>query len=394
MVHDESHAQRLEAQLTQARELLQRHILERVEAEEALRASEERFGALIERAAYGIFLAAPDGRFLDVNPALVEMLEYAGAEALREANVWRDAFEHAEEGERVRAAAANDSLPTWIEARWRRHGGAPLDARLSLRAVRNGQSQVVLFEGIAEDVTDRRRQEELVRRSERMATLGGTIAGVAHELNNPLAAIMGFAQILLTRPLAQEDREAVETINEEAARTARIVRDLLLLLRRREQEDRSAVDLNDVAGHVVRTRREERGTPVTLRLEPGLPAVRGDRSQLEQVVSQLLLNAEQAVAEATPTTAPIEVRTRRDGDEVVLEVEDRGPGIADEDLPRIWDPFWTTRAEGSGTGLGLSVVHSVVTQHGGFVEARNVAGGGARLTVRLPALGDAPPGAN
>jgi len=378
----------LEEQLARARTLLQQHILERVEAEEALRASEERYRTLIERAAYGIFLAAPDGRFIEMNPALLAMLAYERPEELREAIVWRDVFHDAAEGERVRDMAADSSLPSWIETHWRRRGGAPLTARLSLRAVRSQDGRIAWFEGIAEDVTDRRRQEELLRRSERMATLGSTIAGIAHELNNPLAAIMGFAQILLTRPLGEEDRSAVETINEEAGRTARIVKNLLLLLRRREQEHRAPVDLNEIVGYVVRARQgaASDAPALELQLSAPLPATIGDRSQLEQMVSHLLDNAEQAARDGNGhRTACVVVRTRADGDEVVLEIEDSGPGIPAEALSRIWDPFWTTRGEGQGPGLGLSIVQSIVSRHGGTVEAQNAADGGARFTVRLPA---------
>ena len=389
MTTDEAHTRRLEEQLAKARELLQQHLFERVEAEEALRASEERFKALIERAAYGICLVAHAGHFIEVNPALVSMLEYPDVESFRARELWTEIFQDADEGYRVRDEAMAGRLPTWIETRWRRHDGTPLTVRLSLRAVHGPSGEVTLYEGIAEDVTERRRQEELLRRSERMATLGSTIAGVAHELNNPLAAIMGFAQILLGRPLSEEDHAAVQTINEEAIRTSRIVRDLLTLLRRREQEDRVPLDLNDVAGHVVRSRAGMAvGMTLELDLAGSLPAVLGDRSQLEQVVAHLLDNAIQAVRDAgrAPRRQRVAVRTRHDAEDVVLEVEDTGGGIPDEALPRIWDPFWTTRDEGRGTGLGLSVVHSIVTHHGGFVDAHNVPGGGARFTVRIPAM--------
>ena len=383
-VPDAAAVRQLEEQLARARELLQRHILEREEAEEALRESEERYRALIARAAYGIFLAASDGRFIEVNPSLVEMLGYDDADELRPANVWRDVFHDAAEGARVRDQAASDALPSWIETHWRRKGGAPLTARVALRAVRGAGGGIAHFEGMAEDITDRRRQEELLRRSERMASLGSTIAGIAHELNNPLAAIMGFAQILLLRPLSDDDRASVQTINEEAGRTARIVKDLLLLLRKREQEHRAPVDLNEVVGYIVRTHPpgEERPT-LALELAAALPPVMGDRSQLEQVVGHLIDNAEKAARDGARAPRVV-VRTRVASQEVMLEVEDSGNGIPMDALPRIWDPFWTTRGEGRGPGLGLSVVQSLVTQHGGIVEGHNTAGGGACFTVRFP----------
>ena len=115
--------------------------------------------------------------------------------------------------------------------------------------------RVVAYDGIVEDVTERQRRDELLRRSERMASLGTTLAGVAHELNNPLAAIMGFTQLLLRKPWPSEDRAALETINHEAIRSATIVKDLLALTRKRDVERRVATNVNDIVGYIARTRR-------------------------------------------------------------------------------------------------------------------------------------------
>lgn len=236
-----------------------------------------------------------------------------------------------------------------------------------------------------------------------MASLGTTLAGVAHELNNPLAAIMGFAQLLLRKPWPEEERGALETISHEAERSAKIVRDLLTLARKRESDERAPLSLNDIVGYILRTRRyamDTYGIACDMRLDPALPLVRGDRAQLEQVVLNLVTNAEQALrgssdapasAPATPVPA-IAVRTWREGSQVLLEVRDNGPGIVAGSETRIWDPFYTTRETGDGTGLGLTVVHNIVTDHGGTIEAENLVDGGARFLIRLPAV-MAPPDA-
>ena len=163
----------------------------------------------------------------------------------------------------------------------------------------DADGEVCAYDGIVEDVTERQRHDELLRRSERMASLGTTLAGVAHELNNPLAAIMGFAQLLLQKPWPSEDRAALETINHEAIRSATIVKDLLALTRKRDVERRVATDVNDIVGYIARTRRyalETAGIACTVELQPGLPLVHGDRAQLEQVMLNLLSERRTGVA--------------------------------------------------------------------------------------------------
>jgi CheY-like chemotaxis protein/two-component sensor histidine kinase len=225
-----------------------------------------------------------------------------------------------------------------------------------------------------------------------MATIGTTLAGVAHELNNPLAAIMGFAQLLLKKPWPAEDRAALETINHEAIRSATIVKDLLAMARKRDVERRVRTDVNDVVGYIVRTRRyslETAGISFQLELDPTLPAVNGDRAQLEQVLLNLINNAEQALHARIDTpqstaVGHIRIRTRHDAHDVIIEVEDDGPGIPESMRSKIWDPFWTTKDEGEGTGLGLAVVHGIIVEHGGTISVENAPNSGARFVIRLP----------
>jgi len=274
--------------------------------------------------------------------------------------------------------------------------GSAITVKLSVRPVFDAAGNFEAYDGIVEDVTERQRHDELLRRSERMASIGTTLAGVAHELNNPLAAIMGFAQLLLKKPWSSEDRTALETINHEAIRSATIVKDLLAMARKRDVERRVPADVNDIVGYICRTRRyglETAGITCTLELDPTLPMVHGDRAQLEQVILNLLNNAEQALhnaAEGHARSAAIRIRTHHQPDAVIIEVEDNGPGIPAAEQSQIWDPFWTTKDEGEGTGLGLAVVHGIVVDHGGSISLENARGSGARFVIRLPLAPDAP----
>jgi CheY-like chemotaxis protein len=251
--------------------------------------------------------------------------------------------------------------------------------RLSLRMVEDEHGGPPVFEGIAENVTERHRRDERLRRSERMASLGHMLAGVAHELNNPLAAIGGFSQLLLRGRWPDDDRKALETIGREARRAERVVRDLLTFARQGSVIRSEAVDLHGVIRHIIETQRyalDTRGVRVVLRLTDETLRVQGDSARLEQVMMNLVINARQAL-EATRAD-------RGDTGFLIIRVADTGGGISEALLGKIWDPFFTTKEEGVGTGLGLSVVHSIVTEHGGHVDVQSQLGLGTEFTVRLP----------
>ena len=376
-----------------------RDIEARKQAQEALRQSEERMRALIARAAYGIFRSTREGRFLDVNPALVSMLGYDSVAELMAIDIHNELYVDVDERHRWIAGIDSGAHPEWFDLTWRRKDGAPIAVRLAARAARDTYGDVVWYEGIAENVTERLRREAVVRRAERMSSLGHTLAGVAHELNNPLAAISGFAQILLKTQLPKEDRSAIETIHREAKRAAKIVKDLLTFARRQESSERHRVDLNDIVRYIADTQRyamETHGVLCEMVLSDEPALVSADPAQLEQVMLNLLINARQAletmtapamagrVATGATRTPMVVIRTTVRNNIVSLEVSDNGPGIAASELPRIWDPFWTTKEEGEGTGLGLSVVHGIVTEHGGTIDVDTRIGAGTTFIVSLP----------
>ncbi len=320
------------------------------------------------------------------------MLGYDSANELLALDLARDLYLDPGERERLMQRPGSAAHPAWIESRWKRRDGSAITVKLSVLAAHDAAGLVEFYDGIAEDITERLRHDELLRRSERMASLGTTLAGVAHELNNPLAAIMGFAQLLLRKPWPAEDRSALDTINHEAIRSATIVKDLLAMARKRDGERRIATNVNDIVGYIVRTRRyqlESAGIVCTVELDPNLPLVSGDRAQLEQVMRNLLNNAEHALLPQTQgdhrsSPAQIKLRTRHDEHDVIIEVEDNGPGVPEPMRPHIWDPFWTTKDEGEGTGLGLAVVHGIVIEHGGSVSIGDSTRLGACFQVRLP----------
>src|SRR5258705_3074401 len=224
-----------------------------------------------------------------------------------------------------------------------------------------------------------------------MAALGQTVSGVAHELNNPLATILSYAERLSQRTTLDEPvRRGLETILSESERAARIVRNLLTFARKR-QTTRAMVDINLVVRETLALRAyEQRVTNIAVidALAAGLPQVFADGHQVQQVLLNLMINAEQAMLSAHGRGVLV-VRTWHDADQetVVLEINDDGPGIADDLQPKIFDPFFTTKEVGQGTWLGLTVAYAIVQEHGGRIRLESREGGGASFFIELPGSG-------
>ena len=219
-----------------------------------------------------------------------------------------------------------------------------------------------------------------------MAALGQTISGVAHELNNPLATILSWAERLSSRKTLDDAvRRGLETILGESERAARIVRSLLTFARKR-QTTRAMVDINQVVRETLALRAyEQRVSNITVieALAAGLPQVFADGHQIQQVLLNLVINAEQAMLSAHGRGV-IVIRTWHDAeqDSVVLELNDDGPGIPENLQPKIFDPFFTTKEVGKGTGLGLTVAYAIVQEHGGRIRIESQARGGRVVFCR------------
>lgn len=239
---------------------------------------------------------------------------------------------------------------------------------------------------VLRDVTERDRMRDQLVQSEKMSALGLLISGVAHEINNPLAGILGFAELSLRRELHAKVRGYLEKIQVQGERIRRIVQNLLTFARPHAPE-RSSVRLNELIGQTLDLRAYDHSVSrisVETSLAADLPKFAGDPHQLQQVLMNLIINAEQAM-KATAGAGTLKISTRvGSGADIELVVEDDGPGIPPEHLSRLFDPFFTTKAVGEGTGLGLSLVLGIVRDHHGTIRAENRPEGGARFRVTLP----------
>ncbi len=238
------------------------------------------------------------------------------------------------------------------------------------------------------EITNQRHIQSKLVQTEKMAALGQLVSGIAHELNNPLTSIMGYAQLALGRRKSDAPNNEVAMIFTEAERARRIVKNLLFFARQ-TQPERTRVDLNEIVERTVALRGYElkiENIAIRCELAPDLPPTLADPHQLQQVILNLLVNAEQAILESRGH-GRILLRTRKTVESrLLLDVSDDGPGIPPQIASRIFDPFFTTKPPGLGTGLGLSIVYGIVEQHGGSVAFENLPGGGARFTVEIPLL--------
>ncbi len=335
----------------------------------------------------GVSITDEEGRIIFVNRAYADML---GLEGEAEAQAYLDGLllepEIGAESDAIRAAVCEAG--EWSGLVWRpRRDGRRVPLDLFVGAVNGPGGRRYLF-SIAQDATERLARDRHLRRTERLAGLGTLVGGVAHELNNPLTAIKGFSSMMLMDVRGEGDREALEVMKREADRAAQIVANLRRLARDTQEDEspRRPVDMNDVIRHVLQVRAYTLGTrnvQVTAELDEDLPPVSGDRGQMEQVLLNLVVNAEQALEGLSgPRLTVRSIATERG---MAVVVADNGPGIPEHQVERIFDPFFTTKAPGEGTGLGLSLVHGIVADHGGRVHVESEPGEGTTFRIDFPA---------
>lgn len=240
------------------------------------------------------------------------------------------------------------------------------------------------------DITVEKKMEQQVIQSERLAAMGQMIGGFAHELNNPLTGILGLSEMLQEAEVAENVKKQLGMIHSQARRAAEIVQNLVFYSRP-PAPGKSRVNISELVQrslHLQAYSLRKNNITVDFTPDDSLPAVAGDPNQLVQVFWNLIVNAEQAMREVHEK-GTLRIRLGRSNNFVSLLFQDDGPGIAPENLPLIFDPFYTTKRPGRGTGLGLSICKAVLKEHGGNVEASSVPGAGAIFTVTLPVTASA-----
>ncbi len=385
----------LSAALGHAREFAEKKklIAARTDALSALQASQERFRTAFECSAVGMTLTASDGRFMQANRALTEMLGFTGEEL---ATMEFHSLTHPDDA--AASTAAMNRLISGVvtsfqmETRYVCKDGGLVWVLLGVSVAHDVDGFPLHFVSQMVDITQRKRAEaerhELqiqLAQSSKMQAVGQLVSGVAHELNNPLAAILGFSEILLQDCKDPDTRESLNIIFGQAQRSRAIVRDLLSFVRTRQGRQRAPTDMREMLERVtlaLAPAAQLAGATLEAVICEPCPSMTVDRAGLEQVVTNLVMNAVQAAGGGT-----VRIRAGTVGDHLEIAVEDNGPGIPSDVVQHIFEPFFTTKPVGQGTGLGLSVSLGIVEQHGGTLRAENRSasdGGGARFVITLP----------
>ncbi len=359
-------------------------VTERKQAEETLRRSEENLRAYLE--------GAPDGVYInDLNGVLL----YGNREAQRITGYTREELvggnfldlgllpaEYIDKAAGLLALNAEGQPTGPDEFELVRKDGTHIWVEITTMPVEREQDTVVV--GFTRDISERRRMEEQLQRSQLLASLGEMTAGIAHEVNNPLAAILLYAELVNRAGLPQQVKKDLRVIRDEARRASAIMKDLLTYSRKAEPVTQP-VDVHPILKKVIDMRRYQeqvRNVEIATDFSAGPLRVHGNSSQLTQLFMNLIVNAEEAVEQAEERK--ITVTTVADGEWARISVTDTGAGIPKKNLSQVFIPFFSTKTQGRGTGLGLSTCYGIATAHRGTIRAENNRGAGSTFIVELP----------
>ena len=385
----ESRVEERARQLIQANDDLRKEMVERREAE-------EKFRSLFERSKDAVFITTPEGKFVDINPAGIEMLGYDSKEEVLEIEIARDLYVSPDDRRRFQSLMEKHGHVKDLEFLCKRRDGREISVLETATTVHDENGNICYYQGIMRDVTEKKELERQLIQAQKMESLGTLAGGIAHDLNNVLTPIRLSIHLLRDKLTSDKAKPLLETMESNLNRGADIVKQVLTFARRTDAEftplspERLVGEVMNIIEHTF-----PKDIAVETRVEDDLPSLKGNSTQLHQVLLNLCLNARDAMPEGgllsirtesvTIDERSAEAHARLEpGQYVRISVSDDGMGMPPHVLERIFEPFFTTKEVGKGTGLGLSVIHSIVEGHGGTVETQSEVNKGSTFSVYLP----------
>ncbi len=364
-------------------------ITERVEIEKRLYREQEFVRRLVDSIPDAIVVLDTQGRYTFASSRVEKLAGYRPEELVgQRLGEHTDAENRAELRDLFEKLISGECAGGQVEYRAQCKDGAWRTLRANAGPLFDADGKIAGIVASARDVTESKKLEQQLLQTEKLAAMGQMIAGVAHELNNPLTAILGVTDLLHERADDDTTRRQTDLVHQQARRAANIVQSLLAFARP-SAPSHNRIRLDEIVRGALQTREnslQQNGVNVEFLPEANLPAVQGDPKQLMQVFLALIVNAEQAIRDAGDR-GRLRVRLGRSDGKVAVTLEDNGSGIRPDILPKIFDPFFTTKRPGGGTGLGLTMCLAIAKEHGGTIEVQSDPGAGAVFRVVLPAVG-------
>jgi len=385
----ESRVEKRTEQLMRANKELIQEMMERREAE-------EKYMTLFEESKDAVFITTPEGRFLDLNPAGVELFGYSSKEEIYKIDIVRDIYINPEDRKKYEELIQKQGHVKDFELQCERKDGKRITVLETATAVHNKEGKIVAYQGIIRDITEKMELERQLFQSQKMESIGLLAGGIAHDLNNVLAPITMAIQLMQERLPDDQGKKLIETLRSNVDRGADIVRQVLTFARGVETEY-STLHMKELIEEITSITQHTfpKTIEIIAEIADDLQTIKGNATQLHQVLLNLCVNARDAMSEGGRLSVKAENFTlseeyaykfhdAKPGQYVKISVIDNGTGMPPHILERIFEPFFTTKETGEGTGLGLSVMHSIVKSHGGFINVQSEVGKGSNFMIYLP----------
>ncbi len=354
-----------------------------LKAQEELLESEAKFRELFETVRHGLYFSSREGKFLECNQAMVDMLGYANKEEALAIDLARDLYLEASDRIEFQRMIEAQGFVKDYEVQFKKKDGEPLTVLLTAHVSKDRSGKVLGYQGLFLNITERKRLEQQLFQSEKLAAMGRLTAQIAHELNNPIYGVMNCLDLLKSEvPESSSKRKFLEMATSETKRISELLRGMLSFFRP-DEDVKTPVDLNSVIDDVilfVGRQLQEFKIHVVLELADDLPRVFASGNQMKQVILNLIMNAKTAMQRGGTLT----IATSSVDGKVRFSVSDTGTGIPEDVRDRIFDAFFTTKSDVKGVGLGLSVCFGIIRQHNGEIAVESEVDVGTTFVITLP----------